>query len=85
MESKKLIHWDHLDQLQIHTNISDFEHSSLDPSLIQQRKKESKNQWKAIKKKSALIRQTFLQEQAELMAMKLRTSEEKALLAIIKA
>lgn len=82
---KRLMSWAHLEQLSIHTNISDYYHSSLDPFLIQQRKNESRTQWKAIKKKSTLIHRTFLQERVELMARYLCTSEEKAPLAIIKA
>ena len=34
MESKKLIHWDHLDHLRIHTNITDYDHSIIDPQFI---------------------------------------------------
>lgn len=45
----------------------------------------SRAKWKACKKWSATLQKQFLEERAELLASKLRTTEEKALRAIIKA
>jgi hypothetical protein len=35
MEAKKLIGWDQLNKLCVHTQISDYDHSILDPKIIQ--------------------------------------------------
>jgi hypothetical protein len=83
MASKRSINWDHLNRLQRYTSISEGDHSSLDPVLITQRKRETRSKWKACKKQSALIHHQFLVECAEYMANKMRTTEEKALRAII--
>jgi hypothetical protein len=85
MISKKLINWDHLNRLRRFTNVSKGDHSSLDPVLASQRKREMRNKWKVCKKRSALLRQQFLMERAEYMTSKMRTTEEKALRAIIHA
>jgi hypothetical protein len=34
MLAKKLINWDHLNRLRAQTNVNEFEHLSLDPTLI---------------------------------------------------
>jgi len=85
MVNKKLFHRKHLDQLRKGTNITQLEHDSLDIPLIVDRLCCSQNEWKSHKKKSASIRRQFLIERAELLADKLRTAEEKALRAILRA
>lgn len=85
MEAKKLIHWDHLSRLRTYTSISDGDHLSLDPSLIQLRKREARARWKSCKKRSDSIRRQFLAERAEYLAAKMHTTEEKALQALVHA
>jgi hypothetical protein len=85
MEAKKLINWQHLNNLRTFTSISEVEHLSLDPTLISNRKRESRSKWRTCKKHSEHIRAHFLSDRAELMAQNVGTSEEKALKAIIKA
>jgi hypothetical protein len=84
MEAKKQINWTHLNQLHNYTAITEADHLSIDPMMIRIRKRESRAKWKACKKCSAQIRQKFLTERAEFLAMKMRTTEEKALKAILK-
>ena len=84
-QKKKLFHRKHLDQLRKGTNITQLEHDSLDIPLIVDHLCCSQNEWKSHKKKSASIRRQFLIERAELLADKLRTAEEKALRAILRA
>jgi hypothetical protein len=81
----KHINWAQLNRLRTFTKISDTYHLSLHPTLIAQRKRESRAKWWACKKRSAQIRLQFLTERAEFLAQKLRTTEEKALKAIIKS
>jgi len=85
MEVKKLIHWDHLSRLRNYTSILEKGHLSLDPILIQTRKREARNKWRTCKKRSKTIRCQFLVERAEYLAMKIQTSGEKALRAILHA
>jgi hypothetical protein len=82
METKKLIHWEHLSRLHTYTSISEEDHLSLDPTLIQTRKREARNKWKSCKKRSETIRHQFLIERAEYLATKIHTTEEKALRVI---
>lgn len=58
---------------------------SLEPVMILTKKKESRAKWKACKKRSAQLWQKFLSERAKFLAMKMQTTEEKALKAIIKS
>jgi hypothetical protein len=46
---------------------------------------EYRTKWKSCKKCSSQLRQTFLQDRAAMMAEKLKTTEEKALKAVIAA
>jgi hypothetical protein len=85
MEAKKLINWEHLNNLRYYTSISDHDHLSLDPVLIHNNKKAARAKWQACKKRSEQIRMRFLSERADFMAMKMRTSEEKALRAILQS
>jgi hypothetical protein len=85
MENKKLIQWEHLSRLRKYTSISDEDHITLDPVQIQSRKREARNKWRSCKKKSQVIRRQFLTERAEYLAAKMRTTEEKALKAILHA
>ena len=85
METKKIFNWPHLERLRSHTIISDTEHAIIDPIFITKKKGEARIKWRSCKKKSEVIRLKFLKDKAELMALKLRTSEEKALRAIIKS
>jgi hypothetical protein len=85
MEAKKLINWEHLNNLRYYTSISDHDHLSLDPVLIHNHKKAARAKWRACKKRSGQIRMRFLSERAEFMAMKMHTSEEKALRAILQS
>jgi hypothetical protein len=84
METKKIFNWPTLERLRSHTIISDTEHAIIDPIFINKKKGEARIKWRSCKKKSEVIRLQFLKDKAELMALKLRTSEEKALRAIIK-
>lgn len=56
MGSKKLIDWSQLNRLLTHIQISDADHTSLDPNLIYTRETEARTKWKACKKRSAAIR-----------------------------
>jgi hypothetical protein len=60
MESKKLFIWDHLNQLRLHTNISDYDHSNIDPKFIHDKKREARAKWKACKKHSESMSLQFL-------------------------
>jgi len=59
--------------------------SIIDPIFIHKKKQEAHNKWRSCKKHSEEIRLQFLKDKAELMALELRTPEEKALKAIIKS
>jgi hypothetical protein len=85
MEARKLINWNQLSRLRLYTSISDEDHLSLDPTLIQLRKRETRAKWKSCKKRSDSIRCQFLEERAEYLASKMCTTQEKALRAIIHA
>jgi len=85
MGNKKLIHSKHLSRLCKYTSISDKDHISLDPTLIQSRKREARNKWRSCKKRSEMIRRQFLIERAEYLVTKMRTTEEKALKEILHA
>jgi len=85
MGNKKLIHSKRLSRLHKYTSISDKDHISLDPTLIQSRKREARNKWRSCKKRSEMIRRQFLIERAEYLVTKMRTTEEKALKEILHA
>lgn len=56
MVNKKLIHREHLNQLRQGTNITQYEHDSLDLSIVTDRLRVSRQDWKHQKKKSASFR-----------------------------
>jgi len=85
MAGTKPFQWKHLMQLRTHTDISDSDHKNISWQFISDKVKSSRNAWKACKKRSDSIWQTFLLDRADLMAQKLRTSQEKALHAILRA
>jgi hypothetical protein len=74
MESKKIIDWLQLSQLRAHTQISDDEHSTLDPALIHSKKQAARPKWKSCKKRSAALRQSFLKERADFLASRMNTT-----------
>jgi hypothetical protein len=69
MSKKKCFHWDHLKKLKKFTDISDYDHQIRDFNEIHGKIQESRVKWK---KNGAEIR-------------KIRTTEEKAVKAIIQA
>jgi hypothetical protein len=83
MANKKFFRWDHLDQLRNHTSTTDQEHEIRDYDIIRTHVKQSRDKWKACKKRSDQICRQFLEERASFFASKLRCTEEKALRAII--
>jgi hypothetical protein len=85
MSAEELINWEHLNRLRAHTNITDEEHLSLDPTLIYNSCIAARNKCKSCKKKSASICHQFLTERAEFLATKMRTTEEKGLRAMLHA
>jgi len=74
MVNKKIIHNGHLDQLHLNTYVSDFDHLSLDPIYTKEQLRIYKRKWKALKKRSTTLRERFLEERAELLSLKLRTT-----------
>ncbi len=85
MCNKKLFHFNHLDKLFLSINISDFEHSNLEPDFICKQLISSRNKWKACKKQSTQLRKQFLTERAELLAANMNTTDENALKSILNA
>jgi hypothetical protein len=67
------------------TEISDIEHTEIDLTFINVKKKKTRAKWRSCKKFSAEICKKLLTERAAFLASKMQTSEEKALKAIIKA
>jgi len=59
MISKKLINWDHLNRLRRFTNVSKGDHSSLDPVLASQRKRETRNKWKDVQETKCFTSSTI--------------------------
>jgi len=84
MSIKRLFNRPHLNQLRIHTDVLDYEHSKMDSSFIWKKKRQTRSLWRSCKKKSESICLQFWNEKAKLLASKMRTTEEKALKAIIK-
>jgi hypothetical protein len=85
MVKKKIIHWKHLDQLCIHTDIIDLDHQNISQELIFSQQKLSRNAWRSCKKRSVILQKKILSESSELLASEMRTTEEKAVRAIMKA
>jgi len=83
--TKKIFHWSHLQQLHQLTNISDNDNQNTDPTLIHSRLKSTRSSWKTCKKHSSNLRKQLLNERAEFFAKKIRSTQEKAVRAIIKA
>ena len=55
MSMKRLLNWPHLDQLRLHTDVSDYKHLILDSTFIWEKKKQTRALWRSCKKKSELI------------------------------
>lgn len=85
MCSKKLIHWSHLDSLRKFTAISNADHSITDHKYIHQQLRINRAKWKACKKRNSDIRKKILSERVEMMAIKLCTTLEKVIRAIINS
>jgi actin-related protein len=85
MAPKKLFHWEHLQQLRKYTKIPDNDHSNMDSIFIYTKLWTLRASWKTCKKQSSQLRQQFLEERAAFYAMKIRSSHEKALRAIIRS
>jgi hypothetical protein len=79
MSKKKLFNWEHLDKLRKFTDISDYDHQIRDTSEIYEKLQQSRVKWKVCKTHSAEIRRKFISERAELLALKLHTTEEKVI------
>jgi len=85
MSQIRLFHWEHLNKIRQRIRIEGAVHSNTDPEFIHNKLRLARLKWKKCKKQSKAIRDQLLTEKAELLASKLRTSEEKALQAIKKA
>jgi len=85
MCSKKLIHWPHLESLQKYTDISDADHCIIEHKFIQQQLRTYRVKWKACKKRNIALCQKFLSKKAGMVAIKLGTTREKAIRAILKS
>jgi hypothetical protein len=85
MAAKCSFNWHHLNQLRHSTHISTDKHLITDITIINQNKKLSRDKWKSCKKQSFELRKKNLSERATYLAAQMRTSEEKALIAIMKS
>jgi len=82
MAAKQSFNWHHLNQLRQSTEITLSDHAIMDITIINHQKTLTRNKWKSCKKCSYELRKKFLSEQANNLATKMRTTEEKALRAI---
>ncbi len=82
---KNFINWELLDQKRHGTEIDDVAHRNITLSHSVNRLRRARKEWKNIKKVAADIRNQFLMERADEVALKMNTSCEKALKAIKRA
>jgi len=85
MSQMRSFPWKHLDQLRVNTDITDYDHQNRDFVFIHQQLKQCCNKWKVCKKQCYAMHKRFLSERAQLMASKMKTNEERAIKAIIRA
>jgi hypothetical protein len=85
MAAKQSFNWHHLNQLRQSTEITLSDHATMDITIINHQKTLTRNKWKSCKKRSYELRKKFLYERANYLATKMRTTEEKALCAIIRS